>query len=84
MTHTYYWGNNPVRAARKGQRCRVVAKGALKSILVEFEDGQKVVTMRGTFRRLANMTDAPEWCDECETGGGHQPGCSRAARIKTD
>jgi hypothetical protein len=35
---------------RKGARCRVVARGALNSILVEFEDGERVVTSRYAVR----------------------------------
>jgi hypothetical protein len=36
---------------RKGQRCRVLVRGALNSVLVEFEDGQRVVTSRYAVRR---------------------------------
>jgi hypothetical protein len=39
----------PSAGDRKGQRCRVLARGKLNSILVEFEpDGHKVITSRGT------------------------------------
>ena len=36
---------------RRGQRCRVVAQGRLNSVLVEFEDGYRVVTSRYAVRR---------------------------------
>src|SRR3990167_3810205 len=36
---------------RKGQRCRVVCRGALNSVLVEFEDGYRVVTSRYAVRK---------------------------------
>lgn len=36
---------------RKGQRCRVVARGRMNSALVEFEDGYRVVTSRNGLRR---------------------------------
>jgi hypothetical protein len=36
---------------RKGQRCRIVARGKLNSALVEFEDGTRVVTSRYAVRR---------------------------------
>jgi hypothetical protein len=36
---------------RKGQRCRVLARGALNSVLVEFPDGYRVVTSRYAVRR---------------------------------
>lgn len=37
---------------RKGQRCRVLARGALNSIEVEFEDGYRVITSRYAVRRV--------------------------------
>lgn len=42
--HVYAWGNNEKRAALKGRRCRILARGRMRSILVEFENGEKVVT----------------------------------------
>ena len=51
-THTYRWGNNPVRAALKGRRCRILASGKLGSILVEFEDGSRYITSRRAVRRI--------------------------------
>jgi hypothetical protein len=36
---------------RKGQRCRVVARGTMNSCLLEFEDGFRVVTSRNAIRR---------------------------------
>ena len=48
--HVWYWR---VRLPdRKGQRCRVIARGALNSVLVEFEDGWLVVTSRYAVRRV--------------------------------
>jgi hypothetical protein len=38
---------------RKGQRCRVLAYGAMNSILVQFEDGYRVVTGRHAVRVAA-------------------------------
>jgi len=40
----YAWGNNSVRAKMKGKRCRVLARGKMNSVLIEFEDGTKTVT----------------------------------------
>jgi len=37
---------------RKGQYCRVLVYGKMNSILVEFEDGFKVVTSRYAVRRV--------------------------------
>jgi hypothetical protein len=36
---------------RKGERCRVVARGAMNSALVEFEDGYRTVTSRSGLRK---------------------------------
>ena len=49
--HIWYW--RAKLGDRKGQRCRVVARGAKSSILVEFEDGYRVVTGRYSVRRAA-------------------------------
>lgn len=37
---------------RKGQSCRVIARGSMNSILDEFKDGQKVVTSRFAVRQV--------------------------------
>ena len=50
--HLWRWrpaAHRPV--ARKGQPCRVVARGAMNSVLVEFEDGYRVLTSRYAVRR---------------------------------
>lgn len=39
------------RLDRKGQTCRVMARGAMNSCLVEFEDGWRMVTSRNALRR---------------------------------
>lgn len=36
---------------RKNQPCRVLARGRMNSILVEFEDGYKVITSRFAVRK---------------------------------
>ena len=38
---------------RKGQRCRVTARGTLNSVRVEFPDGFWVVTSRWAVRRAS-------------------------------
>ena len=53
MTHTYAWGNNEKRASLKGRHCRVVANGRMRSVLVEFENGERVVTSQRALRRGA-------------------------------
>lgn len=50
MTHTWHWR---VRLPeRRGQLCRVLARGAMNSVLVEFADGYRVITSRFAVRRL--------------------------------
>jgi hypothetical protein len=36
---------------RKGERCRVLARGAMNSALLEFEDGYQVITSRSGLRK---------------------------------
>jgi hypothetical protein len=49
----WYWKPSPMRPIdRKGQRCRIVARGERNSILVEFEDGFRVCTSRHAVRLL--------------------------------
>ena len=45
--YVYRWD----RKGRKGQACRVVAKGALNSCSVEFADGFVMVTSRNALKR---------------------------------
>lgn len=42
LTHVYRW--RKYRPELHGQRCRVLARGALNSCLVQFESGEKVIT----------------------------------------
>lgn len=47
MTYTFAWGNNAKRATLKGRRCRILARGRMRSVLVEFESGQReIVSLR--------------------------------------
>jgi len=48
----YYWYWKKKLPDRHGASCRVVARGALNSVLVEFEDGYRVVTSRYAVRRV--------------------------------
>jgi hypothetical protein len=51
--YRYAWGNNPVRAARKGQPCRVLIRSLrMSSVLVEFPDGFQMVTSRRALRTI--------------------------------
>jgi hypothetical protein len=48
--YVWAWAVRPT-PSRKGQRCRVLVRGAMNSALVEFEDGYRVVTSRNGLRR---------------------------------
>lgn len=51
-THTYDWGNNPVRAALKGRPCRILATGTLSSAQIEMTDtGERLITSRRALRK---------------------------------
>ena len=54
MTYIYTWGPRggmPGAMDRKGRRCRMMARGAMNSALVEFEDGYVAVVSRNALRR---------------------------------
>ena len=51
--YVYTWGNNEKRAALRGRACRVVVRGRMNSVLVEFEDGRREVVSRYVLRRRA-------------------------------
>ena len=52
--HIWWWRANEFRRIdRKGQRCRVLIRGAKNSVLVEFEDGFKTVTSRYAVRKAS-------------------------------
>lgn len=57
VTHIYVWGNNARRAELKGRLCRVVARGRKGSVLVEFADGEQVITDRKAVRRVRNWSN---------------------------
>jgi len=57
--HIWWWRANEFRRIdRKGQRCRVLIRGAKNSVLVEFEDGFKTVTSRYAVRKASSESSA--------------------------
>ena len=56
INYIYAWGprgNMPGAMSRKGQTCKVLARGAMNSALVEFEpDGYLAVVSRNALRRV--------------------------------
>jgi len=49
LTHEYVWGNNAKREKLKGRMCRIVSRGQMRSVMVEFENGQREIA---SFRSL--------------------------------
>lgn len=50
----YAWGNNPKRATLKGRRCRILVRSRrMRSVLVEFENGQREVVSVRALRAAA-------------------------------
>lgn len=49
---THFWRIRKRLPERFGQPCRVLARGRMNSILVEFADGYHVITSRNFVRRL--------------------------------
>ena len=50
----YVWHWRKRLSERKGQRCRIVALGGMNSVMIEFEDGLKVVTSRFALRKASS------------------------------
>jgi len=48
--HVWFWRTRLPH--RKGQPCRVVVRGGMNSILVEFPDGERYCTSRYAVRRI--------------------------------
>jgi len=52
-SYPYYWRIKKQLPERFKTRCRLLASGKMNSVLIEFEDGLKVITNRYFIRRLA-------------------------------
>ncbi len=52
MTHWFAWRNNPRRAELYGQRCRIIARGRMGSVLVEWANGQRDIISRRALRSV--------------------------------
>jgi hypothetical protein len=50
--YIWHWKPNALRTLdRKGQRCRIVCRGAMNTVMLEFEDGYRVTTSGNGLRR---------------------------------
>jgi hypothetical protein len=47
----WFWYSRMGERNRKGLRCRVLIRGGRNSVLVEMEDGEKVITSRYAVRK---------------------------------
>jgi hypothetical protein len=55
--YVYRWGNNAKRAAMKGRICRVLARGAMNSAMIEFVDnGEISIVSRNALQRYRGET----------------------------
>ena len=54
----YIWFWRRKLGDRKGYQCKVLARGKMNSILVEFRDGFKVITSRFAVRKINGQTKA--------------------------
>lgn len=50
--HIWFWKSK--LPERKGQRCRVLVRGKMNSVLVEFQDGYRVITSKWAVREENN------------------------------
>jgi hypothetical protein len=51
--YVYAWGNNARRRTLQGRRCRLIARGRMSTVLVEFLDnGERVTTSSRALRRV--------------------------------
>lgn len=54
LTHYYAWKNNPKRLTLYRRKLKIIARGAMNSALVEFENGQREVISRNALRLIKN------------------------------
>ena len=49
--YVYRWANNLERAKCKGKRCRIVTRGAMNTVLLEFDDGFQMTSSGNALRK---------------------------------
>ncbi len=57
--YLFVWGNNDVRRDYKGRFCRVVSRGGMSSVLVEFENGERILTSKRALRKVEPAPTIP-------------------------
>ena len=54
----YAWKNNERRSEFKDKPCRIIARGSrMHSVLIEFEDGQRIVTSAWAIKQAGAVQD---------------------------
>lgn len=55
--YLFAWGNNPKRKTMKGRACKVISKGRMNSICIEFTDnGQREIVSRNSIQKPRNCS----------------------------
>jgi hypothetical protein len=54
--YVYRWRNNPRRAELYGRHCRILARGSMGTVLVQFENGELVTCSWRALRRFTQET----------------------------
>jgi len=54
MTHIWYW--KKILGTYRGKACKLLKVGKLNNVLIEFEDGFKVITNRRGLRRMMDRS----------------------------
>ena len=66
LPYRFVWRNNSRRAQLYNRHCRIVTRGRMNTILVEFEDGTRVTTSGNALRKIALVPESTAG----EHGGG--------------
>ena len=57
-TYLYVWKNNEKRKAMFRRECRIIARGKMNSVLIEFNDGQREIMSGNSIHRGRKSQDA--------------------------
>jgi len=57
--YTYRWKNNPRRAELFGRQCKILTRGGMGTVLVEFENGERVTTAGRALKRIEVPNPSP-------------------------
>jgi len=52
MKYRYIWGNNEKRKTMKNRPCKIIARGKMNSICIEFENGQREIVSGNSIRKI--------------------------------